>query len=154
MMTGQEARPEKEGKTMTTRNYWGSSIRQAILFAGAAFMMTAPASAAHFGAGIGFGPAFGPWGYWNRPLVYGTVPIAAHPNTGTLKLDTSVKGAEVFVDGALTGTTGTLKSVRLQPGAHDLAIRSEGRAEFDEQIFVVNGKTLHVHPELQMEPKS
>ena len=55
-------------------------------------------------------PAFG-WGgyapYWG-PYPYGYYGYA--PATGALKFDTSVKDAEVYIDGAYAGTVGKLKN--------------------------------------------
>jgi hypothetical protein len=34
------------------------------------------------------------------------------------------------------------------------AARERGRSLYAERIYVVNGKTLHVRPELRVEPKS
>ncbi len=80
--------------------------------------------------------------------------MVSHPNAGEVKLDTNVKDTEVFIDGAYAGTVGSLKSMWLRQGAYNLEIRSPGRARYAERIYVVNGKTLHVRPELRVEPKS
>jgi hypothetical protein len=134
----------------------GKSIMRGLLFVCAALIVTLPANAAvrYVRGGFGFGPAFGPWGYWYEPYYYGAYPVASHPNAGLVKLDTKVKGAEVYVDGAFAGTAGDLKSMWLRQGAYDLEVRSPGRERYAERIYVVNGKTLHVRPELRVEPKS
>ena len=144
--------------TGAARSRIGNSIMRKLLFVFAALIVTLPASAAvrHFRGGFGFGPAFGPWGYWYEPYYYGygVYPMDLHPNAGHVKLDTKVKDAEVFVNGAFAGTVGDLKSLWLRQGAYNLEVRSPGRATYSERIYVVNGKTLHVRPELRLEPKS
>ena len=72
-----------------------------------------------------------------------------YPRAGEVKLDTKVKDAEVFINGAYAGTTGKLKSMWLRPNTYDLEIRAPGRAPYDERIYVVAGKTLHVHADLR-----
>ena len=82
-----------------------------------------------------WGPAYG--GYYN-----------AHPNSGEVKLDTKVKDAQVFINGAYAGTTHQNKSMYLRPGSYNIEIREAGRTRYAERIYVVAGKTLHLHPEL------
>jgi len=127
-----------------------------VLLVCAALIVTVPANAAvrYVGVGLGFGPAFGPWGYGYGPYYYGAYPVVSHPNAGQVKLDTKLKDAEVFVDGAYAGTVGNLKSLWLRHGAYNLEVRSPGRTTYAERIYVVDGKTVHVRPELSVEPKS
>ena len=82
-----------------------------------------------------WGPAYGGYYYGNS-------------NAGEVKLDTKVKDAEVFVNGAYAGTTHQNKSMYLRPGNYNIEIREAGRTQFAERIYVVAGKTLHLHPEL------
>jgi len=63
-------------------------------------------------------------------------------------LDTKVKNAEVFINGAYAGTTHQAKSMRLRPGSYNIEIRELGKTRFVQQVYVVPGKTLHLHPEL------
>lgn len=100
----------------------------------------------------GVGPAFGPSGYWYDPFYFGPYMVY-HSNLGEVKLDTSVKDAEVFVDSGFAGTAGKLRSMWLQPGAHNLEVRAPGRAPYAERIYVLAGKTLHVRPDLRVENK-
>lgn len=81
-----------------------------------------------------WGPAYG--GYY------------AYPNSGEVKLDTNVKDAQVFINGAYAGTTHENKSMHLRPGNYNLEIREAGRVQYAERVFVVAGKTLHLHPML------
>jgi hypothetical protein len=84
-----------------------------------------------------WGPYWGPyWGY------------SYYPNSGEVKLDTKVKDAEVFINGSYAGTTHDNKTMHLRPGNYNIEIREAGQPMFDQKVYVVAGKTLHLHPEL------
>jgi hypothetical protein len=68
------------------------------------------------------------------------------PNAGQVKLETKVKDAQVFVDGAYAGTSGKLKTMWMRPGTYTIELRAPGRPQFAEKIYVVAGKTVHVEP--------
>jgi hypothetical protein len=68
-----------------------------------------------------------------------------------LKLDTSVKDAEVYIDGAYAGTVGKLKTMYLRPGSYDIEVRAAGRTQFDKKVYVAAGKTLHLNPDLRVQ---
>ena len=121
----------------------------------AAVIVTLPASAAvrYVRGGFGYGPVFGPWGYGYGPYSYGANSMYSHPNAGEVKLDTNIKDAEVFINGAYAGTVRSLKSMWLRQGAYKLEVRSPGRARYAERIYVLNGKTLRVRPELRVEQR-
>jgi PEGA domain len=127
-------------------------MKKGILVLAAALMTLAPttASAAFRGGfvvGVGpgwYGPYWGPyyWGpYWG-PYYYG------YPNAGEVKLDTKVKDAQVFINGAYAGTTKEDKTMHLRPGSYNIEIREGERTAFSQQVYVAAGKTLHLHPEL------
>jgi hypothetical protein len=105
--------------------------------------------AAYGRAGVLVAPGFG-WGYssyWGPyPYAYGYYGYA--PVAGAIKLDTKVKDAEVYIDGAYAGTAGKLKTMYLRPGSYDVSLRSPGGARFDQKLYVTAGKTLHVNPNL------
>ena len=115
---------------------------------GAALIVTLPASAAvRFRGGFGVGPVIRPWGYAPYYGPYGfSGPYGpyVYPRAGEVKLDTKVKDAEVFINGAYAGTTGKLKSMWLRPNTYDLEIRHKP-CTVEERIYVVAAKTLHVH---------
>jgi hypothetical protein len=97
-----------------------------------------------YGPGFyGYAPYWGP--YWG-PGYFG--PYYGYPNSGEVKLDTKVKDAQVFINGSYAGTTHENKTMRLRPGTYNIEIREGGQTPFTEKIFVVAGKTLHLHPEL------
>ena len=115
----------------------------------AALVGLAPASAAVRGVWVR------PWGYgyWHDPFFYSYGPYYGpygtyHGNQGEVKLDTKVKDADVFVDGAYAGKSGKLKSMWLQPGAHDLDVRAPNGERFAQRIYVLTGKTIHIRPAL------
>jgi len=86
------------------------------------------------------------WGpYWNP--YYGGY-YYGHPNAGEVKLDTKVKDAQVFINGAYAGTTHENKSMYLRPGSYNVEIKEAGVSRYAEKIYVVAGKTMHLHPEL------
>ena len=89
-----------------------------------------------------YSPYWGP--YWGG---YGGY-YRAYPNSGEVKLDTKVKDAQVFINGAFAGTTHQNKSMYLRPGSYNIEIREAGRTRFAERVYVVAGKTLRLRPEL------
>src|SRR5262245_37372344 len=132
-------------------------MRKGLLILAAALMTLAPISASaavRGGVVVGrpyynvwyrpyWGPSWG-WGpYWGAPYYYN-----AYPNTGEVKLDTKVKDAQVFINGAYAGTTHDNKHMYLRPGSYNIEVREGGRTQYAERIYVVAGKTLHLHPEL------
>jgi hypothetical protein len=140
-------------------------MKKGLLILAAAVMALAPMSASaavirgRFGGGFGFrggvvvgGPAFyggyySPFwgGYWGPGWVG---PYYAYPNSGEVKIDTKVKDAQVFINGSYAGTTQENKSMRLRPGSYNVEIREGGQTPFAEQVYVVSGKTLKLHPQL------
>ena len=87
-----------------------------------------------------YSPFWGP--YW------GAYPYYSYPNSGEIKVDTKVKDAQVFIDGAYAGTTHENKTMHLRPGSYNIEIREGGQPHFTERIYVVAGRTIHLHPEL------
>jgi PEGA domain len=108
------------------------------------------------GAGYGYYrgfPYFSPF-YYDR-YFYGFAPLypgyftgfAFAPNLGEVKLRTSAKDGEVFLNGAYAGEAAKLKSMWLDPGAYDLEVRSAGHAVYGRRIYVLTGKTLRIRSE-------
>ena len=126
-------------------------MKKSLLILFAALMTLAPISASAAGFVVvgrpyyGFyRPFWGPYwgGYWG-PAYYG-----AYPNSGEVKLDTKVKDAQVFINGAYAGTTHENKTMHLRPGSYNVEIREAGQTQFSQKVFVAAGKTVHLHPEL------
>ena len=117
-------------------------MKKGLLVLTFALMTLAPMSAS--AAIRGFVGGGGYWGpYWG-PAYYGY----GYPAIGQVKLDTKVNNAEVFIDGAFAGTTHDAKSMHLRPGTYNIEIREEGLTKYSERVYVVAGKTLHLHPQL------
>lgn len=124
-----------------------------ILVAGA-LVTIAPAMAAARVVVVGrsFGGFYGPgfygsyWGSGYGPYAYGFAP--SYSNTGEVKIDTKVKDADVFVNGAFAGTTKDVHNMHLRPGDYTIEVRYRGQPGFSERVYVVAGKTIHLHPAL------
>jgi hypothetical protein len=110
-------------------------MKKGLLILTVALMTLAPMSASAY------------WGPVWRPAYYGGY-YYGYPAAGQVKLDTKVKNAEVFINGAFAGMTQQAKSMHLRPGSYRIEIRELGRTKFVEQIYVVAGKTLHLRPQL------
>jgi PEGA domain len=96
----------------------------------------------YFGPGF-FGPAYygpawyGPGWEWGAPYGYERGPV-----TGSVKIETKDKNAEVYVDGGYAGTVGELKTIKLRPGDHNIELRDrDGRSFYQERVNVIAGKT-------------
>ena len=99
----------------------------------------------YYGGGW-YAPYWGPYWGWGGPA-YGSY-YYGHPNAGEVKLDTKVKDAQVFINGAYAGTTHQNKTMYLRPGSYNIEIREGSRTQFAQRVYVVAGKKLHLHPEL------
>lgn len=132
--------------------FWAEvEMRKGLLVLTMALMSLAPmgASAAVRGF-VAIGPMYGGYyapfwrpywgGYWG--------PAYAYPNSGEIKIDTKVKDAQVFINGAYAGTTHENKTMHLRPGSYNIEIREAGTTQFNQKIFVAAGKTIHLHPEI------
>ncbi len=71
------------------------------------------------------------------------------PSMGQVKLDARRKDASVYLDGAFAGTVEKRKRFYLEPGVYELEIREPGQNSYKQRIYVLSGKTLEVHPDLQ-----
>lgn len=127
-------------------------MKKAMLTVALAMMALAPmtASAGIRGGFVITGPGFyGPG--WYSPFwgaYWGPGPYYGYPNAGEVKLDTTVKDAQVFIDGSYAGTTKENKTMHLRPGSYKIEIREGGQTHFAEQVYVAAGKTIHLQPEL------
>jgi hypothetical protein len=94
-----------------------------------------------YGPGFYYGPGwYGPG--WVAPYGYVRGPV-----TGSVKIDTKMKDASVYVDGGLAGTVDQLKTFHLRPGAHDIELRThDGNSFYQEHVNVIAGKTLKIVP--------
>ena len=119
-----------------------------MILAAAALMTLAPVAAPAAVRGfVMMGPSY--YGGYYRPYwgpMYGG--YYANPYAGEVKLETKVKDAGVFINGAYAGTTRQNKSMHLRPGSYNLEVKEAGKTVYAERIYVVAGKTLHLRPEL------
>ena len=65
-----------------------------------------------------------------------------------MKLDTKVKDAGVFINGAYAGTTHDNRTMHLRPGNYKIEIKQAGATQYSENILVTAGKTIHINPGL------
>jgi hypothetical protein len=125
-------------------------MKKGLLILAVALMTMAPvsASAAIRGMVMVGGPVYGGWyaPYWGS--YWGPYGYGYYPNSGDVKLDTKVKDAQVFINGAYAGTTHDNRTMHLRPGSYNIEIRENGKAPFAQKVYVAAGKTLHLHPEL------
>jgi PEGA domain len=125
-------------------------MRKGLLILVAALVTLVPmsASAAVRGFVVVGRPYYGGWysPFWGP--YWGPAYGGYYANSGEVKLDTKVKDAQVFINGAYAGTTHQNKSMYLRPGSYNIEIREAGRTQYAERVYVVAGKTLHLHPEL------
>ncbi len=127
-------------------------MKKTMLILAAALMTLAPmsASAAFRARVVVGGPAY--YGgfyrpYWGAYWGPGYSPVYfSNPNAGQIKLDTKAKEAQVFINGAYAGTAHDNKTMHLRPGAYNIEIREGGHTQFAERVYVVAGKTIHIHP--------
>lgn len=70
---------------------------------------------------------------------------------GEIRLSSSVKGAQVYIDGAYAGTTDKLKNFWLSPGAYDVSVSAAGRQTYKERIYVLSGKSVKLKATLEPE---
>jgi hypothetical protein len=118
-----------------------------LILAGAAMLLTPLGASAAIRVGValggpvwyGLGPYWGPYWY---PYAY------TYPNTGEVKVETKVKDAEIFINGAYAGNTHDSKTVHLRPGTYDIEIREGGQSRYAERVYVAAGQTVKLHPEL------
>ncbi|HUB83471.1 MAG TPA: PEGA domain-containing protein [Bryobacteraceae bacterium] len=125
-------------------------MKKGLLILAAALMTMAPMSASaavrfFVGGPVAYGGWYAPfWGpYWGPYGAYGY-----YPNSGQVKIDTKVKDAQVFINGAFAGTTKDNKTMHLRPGEYNIEIRENGTTPFAQKVYVAAGQTLHLHPEL------
>lgn len=102
---------------------------------------------------------YGPYGFYPGDWVYGSLwyPIwspypAGHfdynDGRGEIRLTADPKLAEVYIDGAYAGTADRLKSMWLDPGAHDLTVSAADRAPFHQRVYVLSGKSMKITAKL------
>ncbi len=94
------------------------------------------------------------WGWYDpfwmgfyHPAYWAGFPSG--PGTGTVKLPTRSKTAQVFIDGAYAGSAAKIKDMHLEPGAYEIEVREGDRIEASRRVYVLSGKTVQLKPEAQ-----
>ncbi len=124
-------------------------MKKSLLIVATALMTLAPSAPAAVRGFISVGPRWGGWyGPDWGPGPYWGPTYVVNPNLGEIKLDTKVKDAQVFINGAYAGTTHENKTMHLRPGSYNVEIREGGRTMFAQRLYVAVGKTIKIHPEL------
>jgi PEGA domain len=118
-----------------------------------------------FSVGVGYArgpfyPYYAPYGYYPYDFAYAPflnpfwepLPYAAsfaqRNDRGEVKLNAEPKTASVYIDKAYAGSVDKLKSIWLDPGAYDLSITAQGRAPFQQRIYVLSGRSLKISAKL------
>jgi hypothetical protein len=94
-------------------------------------------------------PYFDSWSLPYPPVLAGS--FAQGYGRGEVKLDSSEKNAEVYIDGAYAGVAQDLKSMWLDPGAYNLELKAERYQSYTRRIYVLSGKSLTVVARLSPE---
>ena len=125
-------------------------MKKGLLIMAAAVMMLAPVSASAARVFIGGGGFYAPyWGpYYGGPYGYAAPYYGEvyYPNAGVVKLDTKVKDAMVYINGAYAGTTHDNKTMHLRSGNYKIEIKQGGVTKYSDQVMVAAGKTIHINP--------
>ena len=82
-----------------------------------------------------------------------TSGFARGEGKGEIKLDSSEKDAEVYINGSYAGMVQDLEKIYLNAGAYDLELRGEGDRFFQKRIYVLSGKSLKISPLLSRKPQ-
>jgi len=94
-----------------------------------------------YGYGYGYYPPYGGYGYIAPPAGYA-------PAYGGVRIQGAPRNAEVYVDGAYAGIVddydGAFQRLDLEPGSHEIEIRSNGRP-LTYDVNVTPGRTVTVH---------
>jgi len=140
-------------------------LAQILLLASAASAVAVGAELPHVRFGglvVGAGYSSGPYWYpryglydpfWYSPYVHPGLysGFLQQANMGQVKIQTADKDVSVYVDGAYAGSAQKLKSFWLAPGVYNLELRDDRQRAFRQKVYVLTGKTLAIHPKMQLE---
>lgn len=124
-------------------------MKKMTLLVASALMALAPLGASAAVRVFVGGPVVGYGWYGPRPYywgpAYGYAPYY-YNNTGTVKIDSKVNDAQVFIDGSYAGTVKDNHTMHLRQGNYVIEVRHGGQTMFSEKVYVTNGKTMHITP--------
>ena len=115
-----------------------------LMLAGAMIAMAPLGASAAVRVFVG-GPAFG-YGFYGPVPYWGPGYYTAYSNSGTVKIDSKAKDAEVFVNGSYAGLVKDNHTMHLRQGNYTIEVRHAGETTFSENVYVTAGKTLHIAP--------
>lgn len=118
--------------------------KMTLMLAGAVIALAPIGASAAVRVFVG-GPVLG-YGFY-APGYYGPYWGAGYrvpSDSGTVKIDGKANEAEVFVNGAYSGTVKQNKTMHLRQGNYTIEIRQGGQTLFSENVYVTAGKTLHI----------
>jgi hypothetical protein len=112
-----------------------------------------------------YGPYYYPFGglyasmfwdpFWGAyPPFYPAGYFGAGQGKGEVRLSVDPKNAAVYVDGGYAGTADHLKNIWLEPGAYELRVSAPDRAEFEQRIYVLSGKSVKIDAKLRQPTKA
>ena len=113
-----------------------------------------------FGFGYGGGPWWGGWygppyGGWGPSQYYYYYPARQHkPKKGQVKIETSRKNAKVYINGGYAGKVKQAHKFQLKPGRYEVAIRTANGQNYDTNVYVLRGRTVHVRPDFRAERRA
>lgn len=106
----------------------------------------------HAGRSYGHGYAMGP-SYWYDPYWYGAHSYGYPPPAacyGGVRIKGAARDAQVYVDGAYAGIVddfdGVFQRLTLEPGPHQLEVRTPGISPVPFDVNVQVGRTLTIRP--------
>ncbi len=136
----------RDGKPLALYEAGGLKMKKLTLMLAGALVAMAPLGASAAVRVFVGGPAFGYgfYGPYAGPGYYGY--YAPYSNTGTVKIDSKAKEAQVFVNGSYAGLVKDNHTMHLRQGNYTIEVREGGATTFSENVYVTNGKTLHIAP--------
>jgi hypothetical protein len=94
--------------------------------------------------GIGFGGFYDP--FWGPYYPYGAYPYVVVDPTGWVRVKGVPKETEVFVDGYLAGTAGTVSTT---PGGHAITLFLPGYRTVTQNVYVRPGSTFKMNDTME-----
>ncbi len=80
------------------------------------------------------------WG-WGGPFWYNYWPYY-YDSTGKIKLEDISKTDEVLINGASIGEAKDHKTIHLNPGTYQVAVKHNGRNVINQKVIVIQGNTI------------